>query len=67
MEPDEALKEVASIPLSFGRGDPATALKLAYQQIERTKRPGEILILSDMARGDWERFNLNNWDALWPK
>jgi len=59
MDPDEALKEVASISLSFGRGDPATAMKLAHSKLKETKGPGEILILSDMAKGDWERFNLD--------
>jgi hypothetical protein len=35
------------------------AMKLAHGKLKKTKGPGEILILSDMARGDWERFNLN--------
>ena len=64
MEPVEGLKEVASIPLSFGRGDPATALKLAHSKLRETKGPGEIVILSDLARGDWERFNLNQLETV---
>jgi len=64
MEADEALKEVASIPLSFGRGDPAKALKLAHSKLKETKGPGEIVVLSDMARGDWERFNLNQLETV---
>jgi hypothetical protein len=55
----EALKVLASLPLSFGRGDPGAALSLAYQRLKEIKMPGEILFLSDMVRGDWEEFDLN--------
>jgi len=59
MEPAEALNELKSIALSFGRGDPASALKLAHVKLKEMKGPAEILILSDMVRSDWERFDLN--------
>jgi hypothetical protein len=55
----EALQGLDQIHLSFGRGDPAGAIDLAYRRLKELKRPGEILILSDMTRGDWEPFNLN--------
>ena len=58
MRPDEAIKELAAIPLSFDRGDPTAALTLAYLKLKDLKVPKEILIVSDMARGDWEGFNL---------
>lgn len=59
MGPEEAMKEIDAIPLSFGRGDPASALNRAYRELRDLKGPKEILILSDMARGDWERFDLS--------
>ncbi len=58
MGPEEAMKGVDAIPLSFGRGDPASALGRAYRELRDIKGPKEILILSDMARGDWENFDL---------
>ncbi len=59
MGPEEAMKRVDAIPLSFGRGDPASALRRAYRELRDFKGPKEILILSDMARGDWESFDLS--------
>ena len=59
MGPEEAMKGVEAIPLSFGRGDPASALGRAYRELRDFKGPKEILILSDMARGDWESFDLS--------
>jgi hypothetical protein len=59
MGPEEAMKEVDAIPLSFGRGDPASALSRAYRELRDSKGSKEILILSDMARGDWESFDLS--------
>ena len=59
LTPDEALQEIDRLPLSFGRGDPAAAIDLAYRGLRELKTPGEILILSDMTRGDWGEFNLN--------
>jgi hypothetical protein len=58
-EAEEALKELETIPFSFGRGDPASALGLAYQRLKDLKTSKQILILSDMARGDWEALDLS--------
>ncbi len=58
MEPEEALKELSSIPLSFGRGHPNAALKIAYNKLKDLKTDKEIVIISDLTRGDWEAFNL---------
>jgi hypothetical protein len=59
METEAASKELDRIPLSYGRGDPVSALALAYRKLREVEMPGEILILSDMARGDWEGFNMS--------
>jgi hypothetical protein len=58
MKPEEALRELEEIPLSFGRGNPTSAFTLAYQQLKNLKIPKQILILSDMARNDWEGLDL---------
>jgi hypothetical protein len=64
MKPEEALRELDRIPLSFGRGDFGTALSLANDKLKDIKMPGEIVVLSDMARGDWEGFDLNKLGNL---
>ena len=56
---EEGLKELETLPLSFGRGDPASSLALAYQRLKDLKTSRQILILSDMARGDWEGLDLS--------
>ena len=59
MSPQESVREMAAIPLSSGRGDPASALTAAYRELKDVKTSKEVLIISDMARGDWEGFNLS--------
>ncbi len=59
MSPQEALSELAVIPLSFGRGDPGAALVAAYRGLKDIKASKEVLIISDTARGDWEGFSLS--------
>jgi len=56
---EEALKELETLPLSFGRGDPASSLGLAYRRLKDLKTAKQVLILSDMARGDWEALDLS--------
>ena len=56
---EEALKELGGIPLSFGRGDTTSALGMAYQRLRDLKTSKQILILSDMVRGDWEALDLS--------
>jgi hypothetical protein len=56
---EEALKELETIPLSFSRGNTSSALGLAYQRLKDLKTSKQILILSDMARGDWEALDLS--------
>jgi len=57
MGPEDAPKELSSVSLSFGRGDLVSALNKAYAKLKDLKMEKEILIISDMTRGDWERFN----------
>jgi hypothetical protein len=64
MSPEEALKELPKIPLSFGKGDPGASLRLGYQKLNEMKMPGEILFISDMAQGDWEGFHLSDLGTL---
>jgi Aerotolerance regulator N-terminal len=64
MTREEALKELSSIPLSYGRGDLNACLHLAYQKLKELKTDKEVLIVSDLARGDWEGFALNKLDVV---
>jgi len=59
MKVEEALKEIETTPLSFGRGDTSPALSLAYQRLKDLKTAKQILILSDMARRDWQGLDLS--------
>jgi len=56
---EEALKELEIIPLSFGRSDTTSAFSLAYQHLRDLKTSKQILIISDMAHGDWGGLDLN--------
>jgi hypothetical protein len=58
MPPEEAIRELDAIALSPGRGDPGAALELAYGKLKDFQGPKEILVLSDMARRDWDTFDL---------
>ena len=64
MSPQEALRELDRIPLSFGRGHPGHALNLAYRRLNDFKTPGEIVIISDMALGDWEGVHVNQLGSV---
>ena len=59
MSAQDALRELTSIPLSIGQGEPGLALSLGILKLKEIKTPGEILVISDMARGDWERFDMS--------
>lgn len=64
VKPEEALREIESIPLSFGRGDTASAFALAYRQLKGLKVAKQVLILSDMARSDWEGLDLSRLGSI---
>ncbi len=57
MEQEEALKELSSLSLSFAQGDPVMALNRAYHGLKDLKIEKEVLIISDLTRGDWEKFD----------
>ncbi|MDP2735441.1 MAG: BatA domain-containing protein, partial [bacterium] len=46
----EALKFLEAMPLSYGRGNAASALARAYRGLADIKKDGEILVVSDMAK-----------------
>jgi hypothetical protein len=58
MSAKEALTVLQALPLSYARGKTESAFTLAYQQLQNLRIPKQILILSDMARSDWEGFDL---------
>jgi hypothetical protein len=64
MTSEEALKELSSIPLSYGRGDLNACLHPAYQKLRELKVGKEVFIISDLARGDWEGLALNKLDVV---
>ncbi len=64
MRGEEALKELASLPLSYGQGDLSTSLRLAYEMLREVKVTKEIFIISDSTRGDWESVTLSKLDVV---
>lgn len=64
MKPQEALQAIDTIPLAFGRGNPASALDSGFQQLKNLKMPKQILIFSDMARSDWEDLDLTRFGTI---
>jgi hypothetical protein len=64
MRPEEALRDLGILPPSFGQGDPATSMNLAYRKLKEIAGDKEILIISDMARGDWETFDLSKLNTV---
>src|SRR4030042_620206 len=64
MKSEEALRTLDVIPLSFGAGHLASALGSAYHALKDLKVPKQILIVTDLARGDWEKLDLNKLDAV---
>jgi hypothetical protein len=64
MKPEEASEELSTLPLSFGKGDINAALGLAYRQLRDLKISKQLLIVSDMAHGDWERLDLSKLGIL---
>ncbi len=56
--PEEALRNLDQTTLSYNRGNPASALGQAYRGLREIKGSKAILIISDLARGDWEGFDL---------
>lgn len=61
---EEALKEVDTIGVSFGPGNPLRCLKLGIQKLKEIGMGGEILFISDMAIGDWKGFDISQIGVL---
>ncbi len=54
MSPERARQQLETISLSFGKGDPAAALNVAFVAAKDVKPPLEVVILTDLVRGAWE-------------
>jgi len=61
---EEAVKALETIPLTFARGEAASALGRVYQTLKDLKTPKQILVVSDMARGDWETLDLSTLGTI---
>ncbi|MGA2107396.1 MAG: VWA domain-containing protein, partial [Syntrophorhabdales bacterium] len=57
MGPAEAARELAALSLTSGRGNPQVALALACRALQTQKGRKEIVVISDMAQGDWQGFD----------
>jgi hypothetical protein len=64
MKPSGAADYLASIPLSSGKGEPGAALALAFQKLRSVKGTKEIMLISDMAKSDWQGFDLGKLGIL---
>ena len=64
MKPEDVLTEMDALPLSFGRGQTTSAFGSAYQHLKDLKIPKQVLIVSDLARGDWEPLDLGKLGAV---
>ncbi len=64
MAAEEASREVDRLPLSYEKGNPVAALDLAYRRLKEFEVPGEVVMISDMAQGDWEGTDLRGLSAV---
>ena len=60
----EGLRRIDELPLSFGRGDASSALNRAFLALKDSKGAGNILILTDLTRGDWEGLDLSRAERI---
>ncbi len=61
---EEAMRRIDEIPVSYGRGDAASALNQAFRVLKEAKGTGNILILTDLTRGDWEGLDLGRAERV---
>jgi hypothetical protein len=54
-----ALKELDEIALSHGRADYLTAFRAAFDSLGKAGENREIVLVTDLAQGGWEEFNLS--------
>lgn len=64
MSSEEALRELEAMPLSFGRSNTESAVASAYRQLSELQVPKQIMILSDLARSDWEGLDLSRLGTI---
>lgn len=64
MKPEAAQKHIQALPLSFGRGDTASAFKTAYRQLKSLNVPKQVLVVSDMVRSDWQHLDLTTLETI---
>ena len=64
MKPEDVHRELEQVPLSFGRSNAASAFRTAYQTLKDLKISKQILILSDLARGDWVDLDLTRFENI---
>lgn len=60
----EAVQIIDEIPLSFGKGNASSCLNQAFRALKEIKGAGNILILTDLARGDWESLDLSKTERV---
>jgi len=60
----EAAQILSKIPLFLGRGNSSSALRSAFQALKDAGGPGNILIVTDLTRGDWEDLDLSEADRV---
>jgi hypothetical protein len=60
----EGLRRIDEIPLSYGRGDASLGLNEAFRALKEAKGAGNILILTDLTRGDWEGLDLSKAERV---
>ena len=60
----EAIRRIEEIPVSYGRGDARSALNRAFRALKEGKGTGNILILTDLTRGDWEGLDLSKAERV---
>jgi hypothetical protein len=59
LSPEEAKREVETLPVSFGTGNLMDTLGQAYQTLQPWKGQKEIVMVTDLTKGEWEGFNLS--------
>ena len=64
MEAGEAVRRIDALPLSSGRADATSTLSQAFRALKEVKGAGNILILTDLTRGDWEGLDLSKTERV---
>ena len=62
--PAESRRRIDEISLSYGRGDAPAALNRAFRALKESRGAGNILILTDLTRGDWETLDLSRAERV---